>query len=133
MASDNCFADEIAIDFPSVDSLVDRARDGFLGERDAPEMMTAELSVTSGEAFHGTSLPLDLHLRGTCRACGGRGETWAEPCASCCGTGDTVVRHTVNVSIPPRVVHGSTFRFRVSSPHAASVRVEVRIAIRARI
>jgi DnaJ-class molecular chaperone len=123
----DCFADEIAIDFPSVDPLVERVRDAFLGEREAPETIAAEVSVSCGEAFHGTKVPLELHLRGTCRACGGRGERWPEPCAACCGTGDAIVRHTVSVSVPPRVPDGATFRFRVSSPHALPVRVEVTV------
>jgi DnaJ-class molecular chaperone len=122
-----CFADEIAIDFPSVDTLVDRVRDAFLGERDEPERITAQVCVTNGEAFHGTTVPLELDLRGTCRGCGGRGETWTEPCTSCCGTGDAIVRHTVSVSVPPRVADGATFRFRVSSPYAVPVRVEVTV------
>jgi hypothetical protein len=132
VAAHDCFADEIAIDFPSVEPLVERVRDAFLGERDGLETLAAEVSVTNGEAFHGTTVPLELRLRGTCRVCGGRGETWPEPCLACCGTGHATIRHTVAVSVPPRVADGATFRFRVSSPHAAPVRVEVRVAIRAR-
>ena len=121
------FADEIAIDFPSVDPLVERVRDAFLGERAEPETISAEVSVTNGEAFHGTTVPLELQLRGTCRSCGGRGERWPEPCTACAGTGHALVRHTVSVSVPPRVSDGAIFRFRVSSPYAAPVRVEVTV------
>jgi len=32
VGADECFADEIAIDFPSVDTMVARVRDSFLGE-----------------------------------------------------------------------------------------------------
>jgi hypothetical protein len=32
--SHDCFADEIAIDFPSVEPVVERMRDAFLGERE---------------------------------------------------------------------------------------------------
>jgi hypothetical protein len=39
-------------------------------------------------------------------------------------------RHAVSVSVPPRVADGARFRFRVSSPHAAPARVEVRVVIR---
>lgn len=133
MAAHDCFADEIAIDFPSVDPLVERVRDAFLGERGEIETIAADVSVTASEAFRGTSVPLELHLRGTCRTCGGRGETWTEPCVSCSGSGDTIVRHHVSVTVPPRVADGATFRFRLQSAYASPVRVEVRIAIRARI
>ena len=69
-------------------------------------------------------------MRGTCPHCGGRGETWTEPCALCCGTGESLFHHPVRVSVPPRVADGARFRFRVTSPDAAPVRVEVRVAIR---
>jgi hypothetical protein len=32
--------------------------------------------------------------------------------------------------VPPRVVDGARFRFRIKSPGASPVRVEVRVAIR---
>jgi hypothetical protein len=126
----DCFADEIAIDFPSVGDLVERVRDAFLGEREGADTLTTEVSLSTGEAFRGTIVPLDVPLRGTCRNCGGRGETWTEPCGACLGTGDSVVHHPVRVSVPARVADGTRFRFRVSSPHAAPVRVELRVAIR---
>jgi DnaJ-class molecular chaperone len=128
--SHDCFADEIAIDFPSVDPLVERVRDAFLGERADNDTVTAEVSLTAGEAFRGAVVPVEVQLRGTCPRCGGRGETWAEPCLACCGTGDALFRHSVKVSVPPRVAHGARVRFRISSPHAVSARVELRVVIK---
>jgi DnaJ-class molecular chaperone len=130
VSSHDCFADEIAIDFPSVNPLVERVRDAFLGERESDDTVTADVSLTAGEAFHGTVVPIEVQLRGTCRTCGGRGETWTEPCLDCCGTGDAIFRHLVNVSVPARVADGARFRFRISSPHAARARVEVRVVIK---
>jgi DnaJ-class molecular chaperone len=128
--SHDCFADEVAIDFPSVDTLVERVREAFLGEREHDDTVLADVSLTAGEAFRGAVIPVEVQLRGTCRVCGGRGETWAEPCLDCCGTGDAMFRHAVSVSVPPRVADGARFRFRVSSPHAAPARVEVRVVIK---
>lgn len=130
VTSHDCFADEVDIDFPSVDPLVERVRDAFLGERADDDTVTADVSLTAGEAFRGTVVPIEVQLRGTCRCCGGRGETWTEPCLTCCGTGDAMFRHSVNVSVPARVVDGARFRFRISSPHAAPARVEVRVVIK---
>ena len=85
----DCFADEIAIDFPSVGHLVERVRDGFLGEGgDVATTLTTEVSLSRRDASSATVVPLEVPLRGTCAACGGRGETWTEPCAACRGTGD---------------------------------------------
>ncbi len=130
-ASHDCFQDEIAIDFPSIGGLVDRVRDAFLGdaEREASGTVMRELRLSNREARRGTIIPLELPIRGTCRRCGGRGEVWTEPCLDCCGSGDSLVRHPIRVSVPAGVLDGARFRFRVSSPHAAPVRVELRVAV----
>ena len=129
-APQDYFADEIAIDFPSMDRLVERAREAFLGEREHTETLETEVSLSTGEAYRGAVVPVQVPLRGMCRTCGGRGEIWAEPCVACCGTGHALVCHPVKVLVPPGVTNGARFRYRVSTPHAAAVRVEVRVAIR---
>jgi hypothetical protein len=130
-APDDCFADEIAIDFPSLDPLIERVRDSFLGgEAAEAETLTTEVSLSSRDASHGIVLPLEVPLKRTCASCGGRGETWTEPCVACRGTGDALVHHPVRLSVPAGVSNGARFRFRISSPHAAPVRVEVRVAVR---
>jgi hypothetical protein len=128
--SHECFADEIAIDFPSVDNVVERMRDAFLGERENSDVLRADLSLSQREAFDGLVVPLSVPIRITCPHCGGRGETWTETCHLCRGTGDSLCHHPVRVSLPPRVADGARFRFRIKSPDASSVRVEVRVAIR---
>jgi len=128
--SHEIFADEIAIDFPAVDRLIDRVRSSFLGEAPVADTLTTEVWVSSSDASTGTIVPLDLRLRRLCPACGGRGECWSEPCSACLGSGDSVVHHPVHFPVPPGVADGARFHFRVSSPDAAPVRVEVRVAIR---
>lgn len=125
-----CFADEIAIDFPSIDQLVPHVRDRFLGVHADADTLLTEVSVSRREASRGTVVPVEVPLRKTCQQCGGRGETWAEPCGPCRGTGESLVRHPVRVSVPAGVVHGARLRFRVNSPTAAPLRVEVRVAVR---
>jgi len=128
-----CFADETAIDFPSVDRLVRRVRDAFLGERSPADTLTTEVSLSRRDASSGLVVPLDVPLRGTCAGCGGRGEVWTEPCTLCLGTGDATVYHPIRLNVPPGVPDGARFCFRVRSPHAAPVRVEVRVAVRSTI
>jgi hypothetical protein len=123
------FADEIAIDFPSVTPAVERMRDAFLGVT-TDELLQAEVSLSPREAFDGHVVPLEVPVRSMCPRCGGRGESWTERCHVCCGTGDAEFRHTVRVSVPPGVADGARFRFRLTSPDSSSVRVEVRIAVR---
>lgn len=126
----DCFSDEIAIDFPSIDQLVPRVRDRFLGVHAEADTLLTEVSVSRREASRGTVVPVEVPLRSTCERCGGRGETWAEPCLACRGTGESLVRHPVRVSVPAGVVHGARLRFKVRSPVAAPLRVEVRVAVR---
>lgn len=123
-----CFADEIAIDFPSVDRVVERLREKFLGEP-ANGTLSTEVLVSKREATFGTVVSLDVPVRRTCVPCGGRGEVWTEPCAECRGSGDHLQHHPLRVAVPPGVADGARFRFRISSPGSAPVRVEVRVAI----
>jgi hypothetical protein len=125
-----CFADEIAIDFPSVGNVVDRMRDAFLGERGDADVVRADVSLSQREALAGRIVLLKVPVRITCPNCGGRGETWTEPCALCLGSGESVFQQALRVSVPPRVADGARVRFRLKSPDAAAIRVELRVAIR---
>jgi hypothetical protein len=126
----DCFADEIAIDFPSVGNVVDRMRDAFLGEQGDADVLRADVSLSQREALAGRVVSLKVPVRITCPNCGGRGETWTEPCALCLGSGESVFHQALRVSVPPRVADGARVRFRLKSPDAASIRVELRVAIR---
>jgi molecular chaperone DnaJ len=123
------FADEVAIDFPSVASVLDRMRDAFFMAEPAITL-SAEMSLTPREAFSGVTVPFDVPLRRTCPRCGGRGEVWTEWCAMCAGLGEVAAAHSVNVRVPAGVHDGDTFRFSLTPPGAPSTVVEVRIAIR---
>ena len=125
-----CFADEIAIDFPSVGRVVDRIRDAFLGEPVDADLLHADVSLSQREASGGLFLSLDVPVRVTCPHCGGRGETWTERCDLCSGTGESTFCHPVRVAVPAGVADGARFRFRLTSADASPVRVEVRVAIR---
>ena len=122
-------ADEVAIDFPSVASVLDRMRDSFFG--DAPEAsLSAEISLSPQEAFWGAMVPLHVPLRRTCPRCGGRGEVWAEWCATCLGAGEVRTAHDMHLRVPAGVREGATFRFSLAPRGAPQTFVEVRITIR---
>lgn len=126
-----CFADEVAIDFPSVRRVVDRMRDAFLGEPVDADVLHADVSVSPREAFDGRVIPLTVPVPTICGACGGRGETWTtEPCAPCRGSGASLVRHAVKVSVPRRIADGASVRFRLRLPDGSPVRVAVRVSVR---
>ncbi len=121
--------DEIAIDFPSVSSVLDRMRHSFFGPSPLAAL-SAEIELTSQEAFWGTTVLLDVPLRRTCPRCGGRGEIWDEWCAACVGVGEISTRHEVRLRIPAGVLDGTPFRFSVTPRGAPPTLVEVRVSIR---
>ena len=121
--------DEVSIDFPSVANVLDRMRDSFFGAGHTTSLST-EIVVTPREAFDGVNVPLDVPLRRTCPCCGGRGETWAEWCATCGGLGEVAARHEMRVRVPAGVREGAVFRFSVTPPNAPATVVEVRVLIR---
>ena len=122
-------ADEIAIDFPSVASVLDRMRHAFFGSLPIVTL-SAEVAVSPHEAFFGTTVPLGIPLRRTCAECGGRGETWEEWCAACDGEGEVTARHDMQLRVPAGVREGERFRFSVMPPGAPTTVVEVRVSIR---
>jgi len=126
------FDDEVAIDFPSLHGAVERMRASFVAastDSDARRQLSAELILSPREAFNGVTVPLDVPVRHICLACGGRGETWPDPCESCEGSGEALGRHPVRLVVPPRVQDGDRFALSVSAPFAAPTRVEVRVVL----
>jgi molecular chaperone DnaJ len=121
-------ADEVAIDFPSIGGVLDRIRQDFFGTA-APPFRIAEVLLTATEAMRGVTVPLEIPLRQTCAACGGRGEIWTEPCHGCAGSGEALGVHQVRLSIPAAVRDGSRFRFSVAPSHAPVTVIEIRVAI----
>ncbi len=128
-APHDCFADEIAIDFPSVGDVVDRMRDAFFGDDADGELLVSDLALSPDEAARGVMRPFDVPMRATCSHCGGRGERWGEACDACVGSGEALAYHSVRLTVPAGVSDGARFRFRVTSAHAAVARVEVRVTI----
>jgi len=122
-------ADEVAIDFPSVASVLDRMRHSFFGQNVAVSL-SAEVVVTPHEAFWGTIVPLGVPLRRTCPRCGGRGETWEEWCTVCEGEGEVASHHEIQLRVPAGVREGERFRFAVTPAGAPHTIVEVRVRIR---
>ena len=127
-AESSCFADEVVVDFPSVAPAVDRIRHAFLAdERGRP--VRAAIRLSHRDALDGTTVPLSVPVRCTCRGCGGRGESWTESCVRCAGSGTEVLDHQVQVTVPAGVEHGTRVQFVVTPPQHPPTRIELRIAI----
>ena len=126
----NWFADEVTIDFPSVAPAVERMRRAFLAD-ERPAAFSAAVELTAREAATGVTVPLNVPVQCTCSRCGGRGESWTEPCASCHGSGFEQLRHAVQVTIPAGVRDGARFRFTVTPRHNRSTRIELHVAVAA--
>lgn len=123
-----CFADEVAIDFPSVAHALDRIRRGFhVGE--SAERWRVTIHVSASDARRGTTVPLEVPVRCTCRTCGGRGESWAEPCERCRGVGTEWLHHAVQVTVPAGVLDGECFHFTLTPRHNEPTRIELRVLV----
>ena len=123
-----CFADEVVIDFPSVAHAVDRMRNAFLETERASALSTA-IRLSPREARDGAMVPLEVPVRCTCHDCGGRGETWTEPCRRCEGSGTELRPHQLKVSLPAGVRDGTCFNFTVTPRHNPPTRVELRVLV----
>lgn len=123
-------ADEVAIDFPSVASVLDGMRSSFFGDIPIAARLAADVELTPQEAFWGTRVPLQIPLRATCAACGGRGEMWDEICAACGGIGERPAEYLLELRVPPRVRSGARFRFSVMPAGMSPAAVEVNILVR---
>ena len=124
----DCFADEVVIDFPSVATAVEKMRHAFV-DSDRNTTVRASITLSRQQALAGVRLPLEVPVRATCRQCGGRGETWSEPCRRCASSGTEVFSHPVQVSVPPGVVNGAHFRFTVATRHDPPTRVELHVSV----
>ena len=123
-----CFADEVVIDFPSVAPAVDRMRSAFLADERAAAL-SAAIRLSQREARDGAMVPLDVPVRCTCHECGGRGETWTEPCIRCQGSGTEIRRHQLQVAVPAGVLDGTCFTFTVTPRYNPPTRVELRVLV----
>lgn len=128
-ADDEWPTDEIAIDFPSIDGLLDRMRSAFFGPLAPPSTLSAEIVLTPREAFFGAVVPLRVPVRAVCGACGGRGETWLDPCPGCGGNGEALAFCDVRLDVPAGMRPGTVIRFAVSPGGSPTTFVEARIAI----
>lgn len=124
----DCFADEVVVDFPSVAPAVDRVRSGFL-QSERPAAVRTTIDVSPRDAVEGATLPLEVPVRCTCTGCGGRGESWLEPCGRCAGTGTEMFRHVLRVTLPPGVTDGARFHFTVTPRHNPSTRIELHVRV----
>jgi hypothetical protein len=123
-----CFADEVVIDFPSVAHAVDRMRSAFVADERAAAL-SAAIRLSRREARQGAVLPLQVPVRCTCHDCGGRGETWAEPCTRCEGSGSELKHHQLQVAVPAGVRDGTCFHFSVTPRYNLPTRVELRVLV----
>jgi molecular chaperone DnaJ len=121
-------ADDVAIGFPSVSTVLDQMRQSFFGAAPGGRL-PPEIALSPEEAFWGARVSLHVPVRRTCPRCGGRGEVWPDWCGACGGGGELTVEHEVRLQVPAGVREGMRFRFNVSPRGASATMVEVRIRI----
>jgi hypothetical protein len=124
----SCFADEVAIDFPSVDVALARIRRAFLAD-ERPTQLSTTVRLSGLEARTGATVPLEVPVRCTCRHCGGRGESWTELCPHCDGTGAELLRQPLHITLPAGVSDGARFQFSVTPRQNITTRIELHVLV----
>jgi len=122
-------ADEVAIDFPSSSAAIEFFRRDVVEDAPATPTASAEILLSSSQAFAGALVPLDVTVPRTCATCGGRGEVWSEPCDPCDGRGQAMQSQRLMVNVPAGTADGHRFSFNLSLPRGPRTRVDVRVAI----
>ncbi len=127
---DRAWRDEVAVDFPSARQALDHARRDF-ADVEAPGLpVDVDVTLSAIEARRSARVPLCLHLPATCDACGGRGETWSDPCPACAATGTAAMARYVVVRVPANTPDGTRLRYRLTLPYGPLVRLDVRLTVR---
>ena len=128
-AREDWFADDVVVDFPALQPIVERMRASFFGEPAGDEAPQAEVWLTPTQARLGGRVPVAIALRRVCHECGGRGEVWDARCPCCHGDGTGLARHTVEVDVPSGVHDGARLAVLLPARHAPATRVHVRVSV----
>ena len=127
-----CPGSDVELGFPSGGVFVAGMLKDFWrssdSSREASQNTTIELS--SRQAHVGAQVPFSLSVCQSCPVCGGRGELSLTPCGFCHGSGTGQVPHTVTLSLPAGVRHGSMLCFLVTLPYSSSTQIEALIEVR---
>ena len=123
-----CFDDEVIVDFPSVAPALDRIRQAFLADEHIRQVQAA-IQLSSRDALDGVTVPLSVGVQQTCAECGGRGGNWVESCRRCDGSGNELVPHQLQVTVPAGVVDGTRVHFTVKPPHHQPTRIQLHIGV----
>lgn len=123
-----CFDDEVIVDFPSVAPALDRIRQAFLADERMLQVQAA-IQLSSRDALDGVTVPLSVRVPRTCADCGGRGGNWVDSCGRCEGSGNELVPHQLQVTVPAGVVDGTRVQFTVTPPHHQPTRVQLHIGV----
>jgi hypothetical protein len=124
-----CFADEAAIDFPSLDAAVARMREAFADGAGSDRIVEAHVTLSCADARRGREVVVTVPVRRTCTVCGGRGESWSEPCAACAGAGDSLEERALAVAVPPGIRDGARLRVALRPPRALEAEVLLRVSV----
>jgi len=124
-----CFADRSPSTFRRSETWSIAWRTAFLGGACRDRLLRAEVSLSQREAAAGhVGLAESAGSESPAPNCGGRGETWTEPCALCLGTGESLFHQALRVSVPPRVADGAACASASSRRRGVDSR-ELRVAI----
>lgn len=122
--------DDVALDFPSAQGPAERMRRAFLAEDDPPTRCRLDVEVSGRRALRVSRVPVQLVVPSLCDRCGGRGEAWGDPCATCDGAGVEDESRYVLLRLPAGVRDGTRLCYRLEVPHTSPLLLDVRVNVR---
>jgi hypothetical protein len=123
-----CFADEAGIDFPALAVAVERMRRAFVGAEASPAI-EVPLDLRRASALRGGDMSVQLPVRRTCERCGGRGEAWDEPCATCAGAGHTEETRDITIALPRGLTDGDRLLVRLGGRHVVPTALTLHVTL----
>ena len=127
-----CPGSDVEVGFPSGGVFVAGILKDFWGSSDSSRRLiqNTTIELSSSQAHVGAQIPFNISVCQSCPVCGGRGELSAVPCGFCHGSGTGQVPHTITLSFPAGVRHGSMLYFSVTLPYSSSTQIEALIEVR---
>ena len=126
-----CPGSDVELGFPSGEVFVTGMLKDFWGSSDSSQdvIQNTTIELSSIQAHVGAQISVNLSACQSCLVCGGRGELSSTPCGFCRGSGKVHVPHTITLSFPAGVRHGSVFYFLVTLPYSSSTEIEALIEV----
>ena len=123
------FADEVAIDFPSVAPAIERMRSAFLADEHVEDADRGTRDLAARSARRRDRPARRARSGAPAASAADAAKHGRSPARGCAGSGVELMHHQVHITVPAGVEDGACFHFSVSARHDLSTRIELRVLV----